>query len=483
MDNLPIDIHTGKLLDWLVSRRHINRNWSNEILNIRKKINNAIQDMPEHEELCELLAGTYINYWHCLRIITILQETEADTKNLFGFYSSQRMKDWKEIIKLYEKDNVYLGEAAQSIIRSVSYEVPALKRSILKMQQLQDDCTRKEEDYRKNEKSLKEKYKASCAQMGISGNNIKKELIALLKDLPDIFDKVAKSTQQLQVAGDFYKEFVTLILEKSLDSEILPLLSYVIKNGNTTTYEWIHGEKPLSIEEPKLEIDIEEPADVTSQELDFSCLDTNTDGIECVDIDWSDLNGGDGDINWTDEMEVVDKDDAACGVAKGEEALTILDNPSTRIQFVDNLYELDGFLSQRLQDHKDNDEFQLHSIPTSLQLSHSNIQAMRSNIRATISLIEDVKAKHLMNIKSNPQYVHRLAETVQKKLQLAEKMNLSVSVIQEKRDDAKTQEAALHPKLQRLIEVTKKLQHQVEADISQRYKQRPVHLMGGVQTV
>lgn len=39
----------------------------------------------------------------------ILKETEADSKNIFGFYSSQRMKDWQEIIKLYEKDNVYLG--------------------------------------------------------------------------------------------------------------------------------------------------------------------------------------------------------------------------------------------------------------------------------------------------------------------------------------------------------------------------------------
>lgn len=51
-----------------------------------------------------------INYFHCLRIVDILKETEAESKNIFGRYSSQRMKDWQEIVKLYEKDNVYLGK-------------------------------------------------------------------------------------------------------------------------------------------------------------------------------------------------------------------------------------------------------------------------------------------------------------------------------------------------------------------------------------
>ena len=39
-----------------------------------------------------------INYYHCLKIIDILKETEKDSKNLFGFYGSQRMKDWQEVV-------------------------------------------------------------------------------------------------------------------------------------------------------------------------------------------------------------------------------------------------------------------------------------------------------------------------------------------------------------------------------------------------
>lgn len=35
---------------------------------------------------------TDIHYFHCLRIVEILKGTEASSKNIFGRYSSQRMK-------------------------------------------------------------------------------------------------------------------------------------------------------------------------------------------------------------------------------------------------------------------------------------------------------------------------------------------------------------------------------------------------------
>jgi len=55
---IPIDIHANKLSDWLLSRRHCNREWQAQILTIREKINNAIQDMPVHEGITKLLSGS-----------------------------------------------------------------------------------------------------------------------------------------------------------------------------------------------------------------------------------------------------------------------------------------------------------------------------------------------------------------------------------------------------------------------------------------
>ena len=53
-------------------------------------------------------------------------------------YSSQRMKDWNNILSIYQKDSIYLAEAASLLQRHVAYEIPALKRQINKTQQFQN---------------------------------------------------------------------------------------------------------------------------------------------------------------------------------------------------------------------------------------------------------------------------------------------------------------------------------------------------------
>lgn len=46
------------LADWLLDRRHCDVRWQAAALVIREKINAAIQDMPEVEEITQLLSGT-----------------------------------------------------------------------------------------------------------------------------------------------------------------------------------------------------------------------------------------------------------------------------------------------------------------------------------------------------------------------------------------------------------------------------------------
>ncbi len=55
-------------------------------------------------------------------------------------YSSQRMKDWNNVISLYQKNNIYLAEAASILQRSVQFEITALKKQINKCQQQQTVC-------------------------------------------------------------------------------------------------------------------------------------------------------------------------------------------------------------------------------------------------------------------------------------------------------------------------------------------------------
>lgn len=48
------------------------------------------------------------------------------------------LQDWQEITRLYEKDSVYLAEAAHLLMRNVKYDIPDLKQQISKGTHIQE---------------------------------------------------------------------------------------------------------------------------------------------------------------------------------------------------------------------------------------------------------------------------------------------------------------------------------------------------------
>ncbi|KAH3704656.1 hypothetical protein DPMN_079715 [Dreissena polymorpha] len=184
VEHLPIDIHYNKLLDWLVNRRHCKQQWQAASLIVQEKITAAVQGLPDSKEIKGLVARTDLNYFHCQQVIELLKDTSCGEKNIFGQYSSVEMKAWSDIIKIYERDGMFLAETAQMLIRNVSYEIPALKKQIARCQQVQKECDKKEADYVSKASELRKKYAASCKELGIKGDKIKSELAALVKDLP-----------------------------------------------------------------------------------------------------------------------------------------------------------------------------------------------------------------------------------------------------------------------------------------------------------
>ncbi|XP_070549609.1 CDK5 regulatory subunit-associated protein 3-like [Ptychodera flava] len=494
IDNLPIDITSNKLLEWLIDRRHVDLKWQTAALVVREKINNAIQDMPAVDEITQLLSGTYINYFHCRRILELLKETEAGSKNIFGYYSSTRMKDWQEIIHLYEKDNLYLAEAADMLIRNVSYEIPALKKQISKCKQTQTECERKERDYVVNAAEMKEQFNTSCKQFGIKGQKVRSELLGLVKDLSTFYDDIVKKTQNLQNTFDFYEAFVQFSCG---GDEVVPMVRYVQDKGNTTVYQWKTGKVPTSVEEPKQETG-DEDDEITEDQIDLGGFIEEVDyGITLEDsgnnptdgenIDWGDV--GD-DINF--DIDVVadvtvetGKDD---GVARGTDTLSLLDHALTRSNFIDELLELQGFLNQRYNEMKGEADIlsvnQFQTAPSILQLQNvDSVASMLAELNEIIDCLTSVKMKHLFLIRSSPKYVDRLTESLKEKLEQAEKMLASQNAVAEKRKASLAEQKQIEPKVGILVTKTKELQKQIEDDISKRYKNRPVNLMGAINLI
>ncbi|XP_068439432.1 CDK5 regulatory subunit-associated protein 3 [Clinocottus analis] len=497
IQSLPIDIQTSKLLDWLLDRRHCNLKWQSAVKEIREKINAAIQDMPENEEIKQLLSGSYIHYFHCLRIVEILKGTEASSKNIFGRYSSQRMKDWQEIVSLYETDNVYLAEVASLLSRNVSYEGPALRKQLAKAQQLQQELSRREVECQSSAADLRERYYAACKQYGITGENVSRELQALVKDLPAVLEEVGKDAAKLEKQIQLYSAFTKFVCDWS--EPVLLMLTFSQKRGNATFYEWRTGKEPAIIERPAA---MEAPPEaLTDDAIDWGDFGSGADaqGVNSAitvedGIDWgislepsSEDAGG---IDWGDseaapiEIEIVDAGaDCPEGVARGEDALSVLENSQSRGQFIDELMELETFLTQRISEMGEEADVvamsQFQMAPSVIQAqSREHVREMLSEVQDLLGRLTSLRMQHLFMIRASPGYVERVSEVLRQKLKQADILLLKGATMVEKRQEALQEQSRLEPRVDLLAGCTRELQKMIEADISKRYLQRPVNLMG-----
>ncbi|XP_058815662.1 CDK5RAP3-like protein [Topomyia yanbarensis] len=498
--DIPIDIHAGKLQDWLVSRRIVNKNWHQYVREVRSKISNALTDMPAHDGLVQLLKGAHINYFHCQQIIDILKTTEADSRNVFGRYGSQRMKDWQDIIRLYEKDSLYLAEAAQILVRNINYEIPGIRKQIKHFEQLSVDSEKKIVDLQRSERAVHGEYKALCKQLGIVGENVRQELVAKVKELPDMLNKIAATVPELKKAIELYTAFLGT-------EECVSVLRHVATAGNTTVYEFLYSEPPLSVEPPPIKFVIEEEAAAVSDnaidfgdnggEIDFgdsADIDFNVDTgeikLEAGEIDWgapeeaaSEPNeeGIDFSISLEESGIVVESAGNAGGVAKGDEAYSICDSPVHRERFINELLELESFLKMRMYELSTADSVHILSLTMMDNFPDhdaKSLSQMLAQVDVVYSNIDSKQIQHLHQIKHSPKYVDILSSKLKQKLVAIDKMKDTEKLMHEKAINFRQQSIDLKPTLTKIIEQTGILQGHIEKDISKRYKNRVVNLMG-----
>lgn len=462
-----------------------------------------MKDMPENEDVAKILRGNQIHYFTCLELVEVLKKTEADSKNIFGYYSSQRMKEWQDIIKIYQKDNLYLAEIAQIISRNVVHEIPSIKRAIAKHGSIAAECNKKSTEYMKLSSRLKAEYMLAASKLGITGDDVQKELLEQLYDFPKLIDQIYLGiSTSLRSPVDFFANFVNAV--GSDRSELLPTIEYLLDKGNTTVYELRRGEKPVSIEksqndplEPVADdaIDFGEDGD---DAIDFGddpksvsgSSDSNGNGFVHVhELDTrrdSDTNGSTEVIDWDVERENPDKDLSKDKIAKGDEALSILEFNETRESVVNEVSELEAFLSQRLLELTSDNEthsFALDQGISQVLSNQADVSNMLSAVQGVIQLMTSEKIKVLYMIKDNPKYIERAVDSLKSRLDMAQKAEEKSRLMDQKESDALDEQAKLSSAIPGLVEQTRCLQVLVETEVSKRYKNRRVNLMGVAQVL
>ncbi|NXC49213.1 CK5P3 protein, partial [Penelope pileata] len=392
------------------------------------------------------------------------------------------------------------AELAALLVRSVSYEAPALRRQIARCQQAQQELGRREEESRAAAAELRERFHACCQQYGISGDNVRRELLALVQDLPSLLAEVGAGVSALTEAIELYQACVEFVCERT--EPVVPLLRYVGSRGNTTVYEWRTGLEPVRVERPEVQEEPEQPKEDTIDWGDFTLEPTRVGdsddaaaggGAQDDEIDWGitvepspqddGIDWGDGDGDGAQITVLEAGTEAPEGVACGSDALTLLEHTETRSQFIDELMELELFLAQRLVEMEEEadvlaaSQFQL--APPALQgQTSARVGSLLASTRALLAQLSTRRMQHLFIILASPRYVGRVSEMLRQKLKQAELLLAKGEALSQRRREALEEQGVLEPRLDRLQERTRELQQLIEADISKRYGGRPVNLMG-----
>jgi len=108
------------------------------------------------------------------------------------------------------------------------------------------------------------------------------------------------------------------------------------------------------------------------------------------------------------------------------------------------------------------------------------LEKILAKCEGIFAAISDPYKKQLYQIVGSERYLDKLTEELTQKRNQIEKYAQLAALMRKKQAEQAQQANKLQPKLDLMTKRTKELQKQVEEDISKRYNDRPVKIMGGI---
>ena len=215
MDQTTLDIKYSELLQWLLDRYLIPKDWPNRLEIIKSKkseiietlFNSDKEDFQKIKKMFKVFENSpidSISYNDYSKLYQQLIKTnEAKEKTFLGNYKSPFIYNAYILDYLYQKNSVYLAENAKIIIQNISYEIPNyLKMNEEIKEQIEyqkNKNNEKKEEISKNEIKLKNKLKEYNIDIDsekiINSNQIALSLIDKIEK-NNYFENMLKTIEQ-----------------------------------------------------------------------------------------------------------------------------------------------------------------------------------------------------------------------------------------------------------------------------------------------
>ena len=245
MDQATLDIKYSELLQWLLDRYLIPKDWPNRLEIIKSKKSEIIETLFKSEiddmqklkkmfKIFETMPVESISYNDYNKLYQQLIKTkEAKEKTFFGNYKSPFIYNAYILDYLYQKNNLYLAENSKIIIQNVSYEIPNCLKMI---EELKDQIEyQKNKNIEKNEEIIKNKNKLS--------NSLRENNVDLEIDKIENSNQVALSLIDRIEKDDLFENMLKGIENKIKGNEFVLKGMEIYENFYKSIYENLKAKK------------------------------------------------------------------------------------------------------------------------------------------------------------------------------------------------------------------------------------------------